>query len=95
MFGEIVYQRRLYRLTDERSKSTKCYYPLDETLGLREKQIISPSIEKTSVYLTTETSYRKSEEMLKRLCIQVSHESIRNDVQRYGEAIKQKQEPLN
>lgn len=95
LFGEIVYKRRLYRLHDKRSKSTKWYYPLDETLSLRDKQTISPSIEKTSAYLATEVSYRKSEEMLKQLGIQVSHETIRNHVQKYGKAIKQKQEPLN
>jgi len=90
LFGEICYRRRLYR------NQRTWHYPLDENLGIQDKQTISPTLVKASAYMATQNSYRESANMLRQVGIHMSHQRVHQVVQEIGEAIEKRQmaEPL-
>lgn len=85
LFGEICYRRRVYGHQREWS------YPLDEKLGMGEKQTISPTLLKAAAYMATQNSYRESANMLAQLGIHMSHQRVHQAIQEFGEAIEKRQ----
>lgn len=85
LFGEICYRRRVYHY------QRQWCYPLDEKLGIQEKQTISPTLVKAAAYLATQNSYRESAKILAQFGIHMSHQRVHQAVQEMGEAIEKRQ----
>jgi hypothetical protein len=85
--GVLTYKRRYYK---KRTISGACAYAflLDELLGIPLRAYVSARVSEMAVILAAEQTYRKAAETLQLLGIQISHETIHQDVQVAGEHLK-------
>jgi len=87
-FGEIKYERRLYK-----DKDNKWRYLLDERLNLGKNQRVSIMFLQRALEEAGEVSYRQARRNLSRVWGEdtYSHETIRGYVKKVGEEIKEKE----
>lgn len=82
MFGEVRFKRTL--MQDLKGESR---YPLDEWLGFRKRQRLSPFVEVKVAELASENDYRSASDILKEwTAVDISHTTVGNILKRVGEA---------
>ena len=88
-FGEVPVRRRMYRDSERNSR-----FPLDEYLGLRPKQLASPSMTESVVAMAAEMPYRKVAETVSALTAgELSPKTVHRLLQSVGEeALAEEQE---
>ena len=85
MMGEVVYERALYRFTDENGDKARVYL-LDELIGVPASGQISPLLAEKIAETSCEMSYRKTAEAVSAMTGQtISHGGAWNVVQALGE----------
>lgn len=82
MFGEVRFKRTLMQDLEGVSR-----YPLDEWLGFRKRQRLSPFVEVKVAELASENDYRSASDILKEwTAVDISHTTVGNILKRVGEA---------
>lgn len=82
MFWEVRFKRTLMQDLEGVSR-----YPLDEWLGFRKRQRLSPFVEVKVAELASENDYRSASDILKEwTAVDISHTTVGNILKRVGEA---------
>ncbi len=76
MFGPVRYRRTL--MVDPEGEN---HYPLDEWIGIRKHQRLSPLVEVKVAEMASEATYRETERVLKEwTAVGISHQTVGNIV---------------
>lgn len=82
LYGPVTYKRTLMYDTKGLPQ-----YPMDEFLGIRKRQRLSPYVEVKTAELASENTYRQTAKAIQEWTpIQISHQTVGNIVKKVGEA---------
>src|SRR5690554_2567766 len=88
LMGEVTYNRRYYRATNEDGEIIYCYL-LDRMLGIKGREKLSQNVKECAVETATRVSFRKSAELINRKsAYSISPQTIWKEVQMAGDKAK-------